>query len=182
MVCTSGGEIEKNKNNPDRQDNIEQLKDLQKDLPTEDQDMKNIIPEDSLEVMKTNDWKDIDPVTGAAGVYQFTEDQWNELAEANPSLGLTDNGRVSENSSEQEKAMEQSLQDNAKGLTAYQIPVTNANLYGTHRFGLDDYVAVLMSTKNEKLTDIVENSTLFEGFKTIKSVKDHVKRKVKKNK
>lgn len=165
-------------NNPSEKENIKQLEAIKKDLiPAEDQDVE--VPEDSLEVLKLNDWKDIDPDTGAVGVYQFTEDRWNEIILSQPSLGLTENGRVSKDSSEQERAMEWSLKDNATGLTAYLIPVNNVNLYGAHRFGLDDYTAIFLSKNNEKVNDIVENKELFDNFKTVKSVKDYISSKVK---
>lgn len=161
--------------NPKKEENIKKLLEIKKDfIPAENQDGSKLVPEDSIEVLELNKWDDIDPTTGAAGIYQFTEDRWNEIAEADPSLGLSDNGRVSKDSLEQKKAMKWSLEHNAKNLTAYQIPVNNSNLYGAHRFGVDDYVAVLLSDNSEKIDGIVENKELFKNFKTVKSVKDYI--------
>jgi len=171
---------ERHGDNPDMQEDIEALEELQRDLaPNADQ--THLLPEDILDTFKINDWQDVDPNTGAAGVYQFTEQRWEEIDDADPSLGLTDNGRVSKDTREQEKAMKWSLEDNAKRLSSFQIEPSTANLYGAHRFGANDYIAVLLSDNdNQKLTEIVENANLFIGFETVKDVKNHITNQVKK--
>jgi len=172
---------EKHKDDPKAQETIAALKEIQAEYaPNTGASMENLIPEDSMEVLKTDDWKALDPVTGGAGVYQFTEERWKEISEENPDLGLTEDGRVSKDPGEQEKAMKYSLEQNARGLANYQVEVDNANLYGAHRFGLDDYVSILMSNDNEKLTNVVENKKLFEGFKTVGQVRKFVRQKIEK--
>jgi len=170
------------KDNPTKKNEIEHLEQMKKDLiPAKEQDMNMLIPEDSLEVLKTNKWTDQDPDTGAAGIYQFTPQRWDELSEQNPELGLTDNGRVSENPDQQETAMKRTNVENARGLTALRVEVNNTNLYGSHRFGLDNYVRILDASNSEKLTKVVDDMTLFKGFKSVKQVKTYVNGKVKKN-
>ena len=163
--------------NPDMQDTIEAVKELSQELAPGLQQGINI-PEDALETLKLNKWDDLNPVTGAVGIYQFTEERWEEISEANPALDLTDEGRESKDTREQEKAMNWSLEQNAQRLSSFSIDVNNENLYGIHRFG-DDFIAIMLSDKNENLTDIVENETLFEGFKTIKQVKNYIRQQVK---
>ena len=57
---------------------IEDLKEYQQTLPQfeDDDDLSNIIPAGTTETfakaLSNNDWKKVDPETGAAGVYQFT--------------------------------------------------------------------------------------------------------------
>jgi hypothetical protein len=170
--------IEENKDVESQQEFIKDLKQIQKDI-VPPQSQSNIVPEDALENIPKSEWNTVDSVTGAAGVYQFTEQRWDEIAEQAPDLDLTDNGRVTKDISQQEKAMKWSLENNAKGLAAYRVDVNIKTLYGAHRFGLDDYAAIELSGNNEKLTNIVENEELFEGFTTVKQVKDFVANKIK---
>lgn len=170
--------ITENKDVESQQEFIKDLKQIQQDIiPPESQ--SPVIPENAIESMRLNDWKDVDPVTGAAGVFQFTEERWDEISTQAPELGLTENGRVTKDISQQEKAMEWSLENNAKGLAAYRVDVNIKTLYGAHKFGLDDYAAVELSGNNEKLTNIVENEELFKGFTTVKEVKDFITNKIK---
>lgn len=170
----------KDSKDPKIQKEIETAKDIQrKFVPALQQNMDTVIPEDSLEVLKLNEWDDQNPDTKAAGIYQFTPERWEEIMENNPDLGLTEDGRVSKDPMEQEKAMKWSNEENARGLTAYQVPVNNRSLYGAHRFGLDDYVAVTLSNANEKLTKVVEDMDLFKGFTTVKQVNKYVNDQVK---
>lgn len=170
--------IRENKDVESQQEFIKDLKQIQKDI-VPPQSQSPVVPENAIESMRLNDWKDVEPTTGAAGVFQFTEDRWNEIAEAAPDLGLTENGRVTKDISQQEKAMKWSLENNAKGLAAYRVDVNIKTLYGAHRFGLDDYAAIELSSNSEKLTNIVENEELFKGFTTVKQVKDFVANKIK---
>jgi len=170
--------IEENKDDESQAENIENLKQIQKDI-IPPQAQVGTVPENALESMALSDWDSVEPTTGAAGVYQFTEQRWDEIAEQSPDLELTDNGRVTKDISQQEKAMKWSLENNAKGLAAYRVDVNIKTLYGAHRFGLDDYAAIELSGNSEKLTNIVENEELFEGFETVKQVKDFIANKIK---
>lgn len=170
--------IEENKDVESQQEFIKDLKQIQKDIvPPQAQSPQ--VPDEALELMKLSAWDDLDSVTGAAGVYQFTEQRWDEIEENAPELNLTENGRVAKDSDQQERAMKWSLENNAKGLAAYRVDVNIKTLYGAHRFGLDDYAAIELSGNNDKLTDIVENEELFKDFTTVKQVKDFVASKIK---
>lgn len=170
--------IEENKDDESQAENIESLKEIQKAI-VPPQAQEGIVPEDTLENIPKSAWDSVEPTTGAAGVYQFTEQGWDEIAEQAPELGLTDNGRVTKDTTQQEKAMKWSLENNAKGLAAYGVDVNIKTLYGAHRFGLDDYAAVELSSNSEKLTDIVENEELFKGFNTVKQVKEFVANRIR---
>ena len=170
--------IEENRDVESQQDFIKDLEAIQKNI-IPPQAQSPVVPENTLESMALNDWMDVEPTTGAAGVYQFTEQRWEEIASKEPSLGLTLNGRVTKDKSQQEKAMKWSLEKNAEGLAAYRVDVTIKTLYGAHRFGLDDYAAVELSGNNEKLSNIVENEELFKGFTTVKDVKEFVSKQIK---
>lgn len=166
-------------NNPNETEINESLKQVQAELiPPQYQEDNVLVPEDSIEVLKVAEWDEQDPTTGAAGIYQFTEERWNEINDSDPTLGLTDNGRVSKDPTEQERAMKWELETNAKALTAFDIEVNNENLYGAHRFGLEDYSFVAKSKNSEKLTNVVSDMTLFEGFKTVADVRKYIKKQL----
>lgn len=170
---------------PEAQDFIEELKDYQKTLPQTQKSIKQVIPENAQEDIKQvsskGNWNTIDPETGAAGIYQFTEERWNELMELNPDLGLTENGRLAKDSRQQEAAMKWNIEDMSRSLLAYDVPLTTENLLGTHKYGLDNYLAIFSSKPSEKLTKILgEDAKLpqFKKFKTVGSVKQYLKREL----
>lgn len=163
---------------------IEDLKEYQKTLPQFDNDVSQIVPPNTMEVMRQGEWTKVDPDTGAAGIYQFTEERWNEIMALNPDLGLTENGRVAKNPEQQEKAMKWVIEDNTRGLMAYEIPVTEANLLGAHKFGFDNFAAIMDAQDSEKLSEVLGddfNNPVFKNFKTVKSVKDYLRTQVDKN-
>jgi len=164
---------------PEAQQFIDDLKEYQQTLPQDEKSIKNIIPENAKEVIKGNTpWNKIDPETGAAGIYQFTEERWNEIMTLNPELGLTENGRVAKSPAQQEKAMQWELEDNARSLMAFQVPVNNETLFGAHKFGFDNFVAIYTAKDSEKLTDLIGeevNSPVFKNLQTVRSVKNYVK-------
>ena len=174
------------KDEPDAEQFINDLKEYQKTLPTFDSDVKGLIPEtakDAIRISSGNDWKKVDPKTGAAGIYQFTDENWKRIAAVNPDLGLTENGRVSKDPAQQEKAMNWEIQDNTRGLMAYELPVNDANLLGAHKFGFDPFLAILQAKDDQKLTEVLKDKAkdpVFEDFSTVKSVKDYLNQEVKK--
>lgn len=171
--------IKANEGDESKAEIIEDLKQIQKDvLPPEAQNVDDILPEDILETMKRNKWDDLNNETGAAGVYQFTEQRWDEIAEEQPSLGLTDDGRVSKDISQQEKAMKWNVENIGENLINYGLEVNQENIFGAHRFGIDDYSAILFAKDTDKLSDLVENKALFKGFKNVREVKNYVKKQV----
>lgn len=173
------------KDDPEAQLFIEDLKEYQQTLPQFDNDVKNIIPENTQEVIKQlsskGKWDAYDSDTGAAGIYQFTEERWNEISTLNPDLGLTENGRVSKSPEQQEKAMNWVIQDNTRGLMTYEIPVTQENLLGAHKFGFDNFVKIYNADSDSKLNKVLgedADNALFKNFKTVKSIKSYLSKQV----
>jgi len=180
MSRTSEAIIEyilKNEGDPSKAEEIEALKEYQGQIAP--QDVQGLVPENTIESLKLNSWQDVNPDTGAAGVFQFTEARWEEISEEAEDLELSEEGRISKDDSEQVKAMEWSLEQNARTLNAFGMETTTDNLYGTHRFGADDFTAILFAKDSDKLEDIVSDMGLFKGFKTVKQVKDFIAKQVK---
>lgn len=178
--------IEEYKDVPEAQEFIQDLKEEQGRLPQFDGDVSHIIPEGSQELIREaasgGDWKAYNAETGAAGTYQFTEDRWNEIRVLNPELGLTENGRVSKDQSQQEKAMKWEMQNNTRSFMAYEIPVTTANLLGAHEFGLDNFVAIYNAKGDQKLSEVIgeeANSPIFKNYTTVQSVKRYLEKQTK---
>lgn len=177
--------IEKYKDKPEAQDFIEELKDYKKELPQFDSDVKNILPENAKEDMKAalsgGKWDKFNPETGAVGSYQFTEDRWKEIANRNPDLGLTENGRVAKDQSQQEKAMDWEIADNSRALLAYELPVTTANLLGAHEFGQDTFIGIAISDDSDKLSDAIGEDAKrpdLARFKTVGEVRKYLSNKL----
>lgn len=155
-------------------------------LPPTDQP-KKLIPDDAKEVIKQisskGEWDAYDPETGAAGIYQFTEDRWNEIANTQPQLSLTENGRVSKNTTQQEKAMQWELEDSAAGLSTFDIPVNNETLYGSHLLGVENYIQIYGANDSDKLSTVLgedaQIDVLLKRFGTVKAVKLYIRRKLK---
>ena len=180
MSRTSEAIIEyilKNEGDPSKAEEIEALKEYQGQIAP--QDVQGLVPENTIESLKLNSWQDVNPDTGAAGVFQFTEARWEEISEEAEDLELSEEGRISKDDSEQVKAMEWSLEQNARTLNAFGMETTTDNLYGTHRFGADDFTAILFAKDSDKLEGIVSDMGLFKGFKTVKQVKDFIAKQVK---
>lgn len=169
------------KNNPDDQALIEEGKHIQETvIPPQYRPPKELVPENALEDMKIAKWDEVDPKTGASGIYQFTEERWNQIIDENPNLALTENGRVSKDPKEQEKAMKYELEKISSTFASYNIPINKENILGAHLFGVNDYSAILLSEDTDKLEAVVEDKENFANFKTIKEVKSYVKRKLTK--
>lgn len=131
-----------------------------------------------------NQWNKQNPETGAAGIFQFTKKQWNDLSDKRPDLGLTENGRVAKDTEQQEIAMDALLEENSKILIENSIPVNDETLYGSHLFGIENYVKIKKSSKKtSKLIKILgadEVKLLDSRFKkfTAGKVNDYLKEKV----
>ena len=173
------------KDEPEAKEFIQDLKEYQRTLPQSDS--SQVVPENSMEVIREISsqgiWNKVDPDTGAAGVFQFTEERWNEIMALNPDLGLTENGRVAKNFEQQERAMQWSLEDNTRSFMAYEVPVTITNLLGAHKFGFENYLTIFSSDGNKKLSEVLgdqANNPVFKNFKTVKSVKEYLSREVRK--
>lgn len=180
--------IDAHKDVPEAQEMIEDVKTVKAQLPQFDADQKNMIPDNAKEEIKAalsgGDWKKYNKETGAAGVYQFTENQWSRIASSNPELGLTENGRVAKDSSQQEKAMEWEMADNSRNLLAYDLDVTSANLLGAHEFGFDTFVAIASSPDGDKLSDAIGEEAKrpeLQKFKTVGEVRKYLSRQVRRS-
>lgn len=179
--------IERYKDKPEAKQAVEDIKKVQAMLPQSEESIKPAIPDTAKEELKQSlsegKWNAYNADTGAAGIYQFTEERWNQISEANPELELTENGRVSKDSSQQEKAMDWVIQDSARGLTAYEVPVNEKTLLGAHIFGVDNYALIHTANGNDKLSKVLDAETLsnpvFKNFKTVKSVRDYLTKKTK---
>jgi hypothetical protein len=174
---------------PEAQEFIQSLNEYQKTLPHENHDVTPLMPENAKDNLMTalsdGDWKKVDNETGAAGIYQFTEERWRELMASHPDLALTENGRVAKDSKQQEKAMERELQENAKSFMIYEIDVTEENLLGAHKFGFDNFASIIDAKDEDKLKSVLgdaSNSPVFKKFKTVGEVKSYLRREVKKAK
>jgi hypothetical protein len=172
---------EKFKDDPEKQTFIQDLNEFQKTLPQLDSDVTHQMPENTKDEMKQalsgGDWTKFNEDTGAVGVYQFTEDRWNEIMLSYPEEGFTENGRLAKDSKQQERAMELELQDNTKTFMAYEIPVTKANLMGAHQFGVDNFVSIYEAQDSQKLSEVIgeqANRPEFKGMSTVAEVKKYL--------
>ena len=78
--------------------------------------------------------------------------------------------------------MNWSIQDNTRGLIAFDIPVNEKTLFGAHKFGFENYILIYNANDNESLNSVLgeeKNNPVFNNFKTIKSIKDYISSKVK---
>jgi len=162
---------------PEKLQTLEGLEDeVSNALP---RDMKSVeITADMIDKQALSKPFELNETTGAAGIYQFTEERWNELAERYPDLELTDDGRISSDTSEQDLAMYQSMKENGEVLQEYSVPVNDRTLFGSHRFGALEYTAIHLSKSSEKLNDLGLEGKLFDGFTTVKQVKDFINKEM----
>lgn len=154
-------------------------------LPQDPDSAVGLIDVDTMDTMafalSDANWRKVDPETGAAGIYQFTEERWNEIMESEPELGLTESGRIEKDPSEQERAMNYSLRENAAQLNNYGFDVNDVNLLGAHIFGIDNIIAILEAEDDAKLSDILgdeANNPIFKNFSTVKGVKSYLSSQV----
>jgi hypothetical protein len=119
------------------------------------------------------DWK------APNGVYGFTPTQWKGIQAKAPELGLTDAGRIAKDTSQQEKAIEWSLNDSAHQLTEKDLPVTKDTLFGVHTLGLENYEKLFKAPNDTKLktvfgSDFLEKTPEIGQFKTVGQVKGYL--------
>lgn len=115
------------------------------------------------------------------GLYGFSKENWKEIMHSAPDLGLTENGRTAKDTSQQEKAMDWSLNDHAARLTEKDIPVNSTTLYEAHKLGVDTYLKLFNASANEKVKTAMGNSLDshpdLANFKTIGQVKSYLRDK-----
>lgn len=94
------------------------------------------------------------PNSTATGRYQFLESTWNGLAQQYPELGLTPDGRT--DPAQQERAMAQFTQDNARALSSAGIPVDPGTLYAAHFLGAGGAQKALTANPATPMSALVE--------------------------
>lgn len=143
---------------------------------------ETVVPEDIGEVIKFaasgGVWNKKDPNSSAAGLYQFTEEAWQEIMEKAPDLGLTENGRVEKDGFQQELAIEWSSQENAKELSSQDIPVDHKTLYGAHLLGVQNYIKVHKAPADTKLKTVIGTNERFSQFKTVGALKKLINERI----
>jgi hypothetical protein len=90
-----------------------------------------------------------------------------------PDLGLTEDGRVSGNTAQQEKAMKWFTEQNIRKLKREGVAVNLDNIYAAHFLGVDKAVAVLKAPADTKLKTILSTKEMADNdFKKSMRVKD----------
>lgn len=159
----------------------EYLRDELAKVPQDEESVEGLVDEFAQEsyaiALSDDDWTKVNAETGASGIYQFTEERWNELIESEPDLGLTEGGRTEKDPAEQTRAMEFSLRENAVVLHTFGVEVTDVTLMGAHVFGVDEYVDIASHSDNTKLSKILGDTAKkvpYNNFKTVKQVKNYI--------
>jgi hypothetical protein len=113
------------------------------------------------------------PNSSAAGLYQFTDKTWKYVMDNAPDLHLTEDGRVSSNTDQQERAMQWFTEHNARILKKSGVELTKENIYAAHFLGVDSAVDVLKSPGDMKLKLLISNEAMQSNdFKNSMKVKD----------
>ena len=125
------------------------------------------IPEESYttlkEMISQTDSYAYNEKTGASGIYQFTEKSWNKLIQERPELGLTENGRVSSNPEQQQKAFEFVTKQNVELMGVAGLEPSVENIYAAHILGPDKAVEILIEDDKVKINTLVDDKTLEEN-------------------
>lgn len=113
------------------------------------------------------------------GLYGFSKNQWAQIQKGAPELGLTESGRTSKNTAQQEKAIDWSLNQSAHQLAEKEIPVNKNTLFGVHKLGMDDYEKLYRAPGDAKLKTVLGSSAIEKNpdlvdFKTVGQVKAHL--------
>ncbi len=118
-------------------------------------------------------WWAKNPNSSAAGLYQFTEGTWNDIMDRAPELGLTENGRISKDTSQQDKAMTWFTEQNIKSLQSAGIAITTESIYAAHFLGAEGAIKVLGASADTKLKTLVSDQVIeANGFSKNMKVKD----------
>lgn len=164
----------------------DELQKIQEDVLPEGQPGASRIPDETSiiigQIESGNKWWAKNPKSTAAGKYQFLEGTWADIMEKAPELELTDEGRTSKDTTQQEAAMQWFMERNADILEAAKIPVTNESLYASHFLGGRAAVKVLGSFDNVKIKTLVGKNVMtandFKASMTVKEFKAWVSKKI----
>lgn len=154
------------------------VKKVKQSIPLQtEKSLEKLIPEGIssriAEKMSGGVWSKVDPDTGATGIYQFTEEQWQFISASNPDLGLTENGRVSKDPSEQNRALDWSMKNNARTLIAFGLEVNEKSLLAAHKFGVENAVLLLEAKPNDSIVKVLgAEEAVKPEFKDFRTVKD----------
>ncbi len=120
---------------------------------------------------------------GVNGLYGFTSGDWKSIMRQAPELGLTENGRTTKDSSQQEKAIDWSLHQDAVRLEDKDIPVNQHTLYGAHVLGFENYEKLFNASGDSKVKTVLGAEVLkahpeLQNFKTIGQVNSYINGKI----
>lgn len=154
---------------------LQQLEQLQMEINPVTPETR--VTPDTMDIIKkiesNGEWDAQNPNSSAAGLYQFTEGTWKDLMDRHPELGLTEDGRVSADTTQQEIAMEFFTNENIARLERNGLEGSIENVYAAHFLGGAGAVEVLSSDDSSKLQDIVGKSVMrSNGFRPTMKVKD----------
>lgn len=112
------------------------------------------------------------------GIYGFSKDQWNQIKTSEPSLGLTDSGRISKNTEQQEKAMDWFLHRATEKLAENDVKVDKGALLGAFKIGASKYIDIAKAPNDTKIKTILSGEDLaknpeFLDFKTVGQLKKY---------
>lgn len=171
--------------NEDYNESKEALKDELSQLPQDPDTVLGLIDDDMMDNMafalSGGNWRQTNLETGATGLFQFTEERWNEIMESEPNLALTESGRIDKDPSEQERAMDYLLRENAATLNNYGHEVNDINLLGAHEFGIDVFMDLLDADESDSLSKVMgADSKLppYNQFKTVGEVMRYLYNKI----
>lgn len=123
---------------------------------------KVVIPEGTYSVLKeaisNSNPTMYNENTGAAGIYQFTEETWNKIMKDAPELGLTENGRVSQKTEQQQKAFEYTAKVNGEILRSTGFQANTETLYASHILGAFKTVQILSADDSTKVGTMLNAS------------------------
>lgn len=171
---------------PELLEDLKNIRDVTKPAETAQND--TVTPE-NLKIIraiesgfKKNDWQIKNPDSSAAGLYQFTEGTWRDIIDRS-GLALTEAGRTSKNTTQQESAMEWYTNQNIKELKASDVEITPEHIYAAHFLGAEAAIKVLGSVGENKLAPLVGESVMkanpqLKGF-TVDDFEAWLKKKVK---
>lgn len=116
-------------------------------------------------------------------VYGFTKEQWSYVSKSAPELGLTEAGRTSSDTLQQDLAMDWTLRDNARQLSDKNMTVDGSSLYGVYKFGFENYEKLVAAPADSKLKNVWGAETIakhpeISNYKTVGQVKTYLKSKL----